>query len=487
MGSMTPIRRGMRGPAVVAEGHGSSEPSAPGVQDLARFGSGEPLDLGADDFPVPATLVRYTADMVVPCDGTGMVLAPGVLEVEGGRLVHVGRTPTNRVATEVRLEGAVLPGLVNVHAHSPMVLFRGSGEGLPLDRWLTEVLWPREAKLTAEDVYWGMVLGAAESLRFGVTTTCEMYFEEDAIADAVLATGGRAVITPAILQFPDDDGNPSWAGRLEEVAEFHRRRNGDGGRIEVGFGPHAPYSVPPEVLTVIGALAAELGSLVHLHVAETKAEVDQFIGTHGRRIVHALADVGLLEGRLLAAHAVWIDDEEISLLAEAGASVAHCPQSNAKLASGIAPLTGMLTAGVRVGLGTDGPASNNDLDLWKEMRLAASLARLRERDAGVVSAVAALDMATRAAGHALGRPDLGSLYNGAAADFILVDLDDAVFSPMSEPTDVVGHLVWSAQSRLVTDVWVGGRKVVAGGRCLTVDVDEARTQVTRRATRLVAD
>ncbi len=487
MGSMTPFRRGTRGSAVVAAGHGSSVPSAPGVQDLARFGSDEPIDLPESNFPVPATLVRYTADMVVPCDGTGMVLAPGVLEVEGGRVVHVGRGPTGRPATEVRLDGVVLPGLVNVHAHTPMSLFRGSGEGLPLDRWLTEVLWPREAKLTSEDVYWGMVLGAAESLRFGVTTSCEMYFEEDAIADAVLATGGRAVVTPAILQFPDGEGGPSWAGRLEEVAEFHRRRNGDGGRIEVGFGPHAPYSVPPEVLTVIAALASDLGALVHLHAAETEAEVEQFVATHRRRVVHALADVGLLEGRLLAAHGVWLDDEEISLLAEAGAAVAHCPQSNAKLASGIAPLAGMLTAGVRVGLGTDGPASNNDLDLWKEMRLAASLARLRERDAGAVSAVAALDLATRAAGHALGRPELGSLYDGAAADFVLVDLDDPVFSPMSDPSDVVGHLVWSVQSRLVTDVWVGGRKVVAAGRCLTVDTDEARYEVGRRAARLAAD
>jgi 5-methylthioadenosine/S-adenosylhomocysteine deaminase len=203
-------------------------------------------------------------------------------------------------------------------------------------------------------------------------------------------------------------------------------------------------------------------------------------------VPEVLAAAGVFDGRVLAAHSIWLSPEDIAVYVAHDVAVAHCPQSNAKLASGIAPVVDLLAAGVRVGLGTDGPASNNDLDLWEELRLAALLARLRQGDAGAIPAAAALDLATRGAGEALGRPDLGVLAPGAKADMMAVRLDDPAFVPLLDDGMLVEHLVWSASSRLVTDVWVGGDQVVAEGAVRTVDVGRARYEVGRRAARLAS-
>ncbi len=434
--------------------------------------------------------------MVVPGDadptGAARVLRPGVVEVLGDRVVQVGTEPAtvgvpdDAGVREVRVKGALLPGLVNVHCHSPMTLFRGSGEGLPLHRWLTEVLWPMEAHLTDEDVYWGMTLAAAELLRFGVTTSCEMYFHEDAIADAVIAAGSRAVVALAVLTFDPDPKAGWWEGRIAEICDFHRRRHGQQDRLEVGLAPHAPYSVPLAALSETAVAARELGALFAIHMAETEEERDRFVAEHGRTEPAVLADLGVLDARVVAAHSIWLSPEDIELYRRFDVAVAHCPSSNAKLASGIAPLGELLGAGLRVGLGTDGPASNNDLDLWDEVRLCAMLARLRQRDASAVGSSAAWSLATRGAGRALGRPDVGVLAAGSVADMMAVDLDDPVFVPLVSDAQLVDHLVWSASSRLVTDVWVAGRPVVADGRCVTVDVDRARREVEERARRLRA-
>jgi 5-methylthioadenosine/S-adenosylhomocysteine deaminase len=443
-------------------------------------------------------VVRYLADAVVPCDTPGRVLRPGVVEVVDDTITHVGTVGApvggdgpredpvrQEVVREVRIHGALLPGLVNVHCHSPMTLFRGSGENLPLHRWLNEVLWPQEAHLTEEDVFWGMTLAAAELLRFGVTTTCEAYFFEDALADAVVAAGSRALVTPGVLQLPGSPGGDGWwAARIAEITDFHARRHGDSGRIEVGFAPHAAYTVPLPVLAEVAAAARDLDALFHIHLAETEEECLRFADQHGVSTPAALAAAGVFDGRILAAHSIWLSDHDLDLYRQFDVAVAHCPQSNAKLASGVAPLAEFLARGIRVGVGTDGPASNNDLDLWEEMRLAAMLARIRERDAAALPAAAALDLCTRGAGLALGRPDLGILAPGARADMMTVDLDDPAFVPWLDDGQLIEHLVWSASSRLVTEVWVAGRQVVEAGRCLTVDLERARREVEDRARRL---
>ncbi len=440
----------------------------------------------------PAEVTRYVAEAVVPCSEPGQVLRPGVVEVSGDTVTHVGRSGSGatdgRVGPvhEVRIDGVLLPGLVNVHCHSPMTLFRAAGENLPLDRWLREVLWPREAQLTRDDVYWGMTLAAAELLCFGVTTTCEAYFFEDAVADAVLDAGSRAVVTPGVLQLP---GHPFdagwWERRTEEIVDFHHRRHAEEGRIEVGFAPHAAYTVPVPVLADIAERCRELDCLFHIHLAETEAECQRFAAEHGASTPEVLARSGVFDGRVLAAHSVWLSEEDVAIYRAHDVAVAHCPQSNAKLASGVAPLVRLLSEGIRVGLGTDGPASNNDLDLWEEVRLAAMLARIRERDAAALSATAALDLATRGAGLAIGRSDLGVLAPGSKADMIALRLDDPGFVPLLDDAQLIEHLVWSASSRLVTEVWVAGTKVVASGRCLTVDTRRAGAEVQARAERLL--
>ncbi len=442
--------------------------------------------------PVGSPVVRYVADAVVPCTVDGGVLRPGAVEVAGDRVARVG-TPSDLRASgdpataEITVRGALLPGFVNTHCHSAMTLFRGTGENLPLLRWLHEVLWPREAHLEPEDVYWGMTLAAAELLAFGVTTSCEMYFHEDANADAVLHAGSRALLTPGVLQLPGAEaGGAWWTSSLDRFADFHARRDGEAGRLEVGFAAHAAYTVPLPGLVDTAAAARDRGALFHLHLAETAHEGDAFVAEHGGSVPRVLADAGVFDGRVLAAHSIWLSEEDIATYAAADVAVAHCPQSNAKLASGIAPVVDLLAAGVRVGLGTDGPASNNDLDLWEEVRLAAMLARIRGGDAAALPAAVALDLATRGAGEALGRPDLGVLAPGALADMVAVALDHPAFVPLLDDAMLVEHLVWSGSSRQVTDVWVGGSPVVADGVVLTVDVDRARHEVERRAARLAS-
>ena len=436
--------------------------------------------------------VRYVADAVVPCTGGAVVLRPGAVEVSGDSVTRVGtpgdlRSLSEGDVREVRVDGALLPGFVNTHCHSPMTLFRGTGENLPLLRWLHEVLWPREAHLEPDDVYWGMTLAAAELLAFGVTTSCEMYFHPDAVADAVVGAGSRVVLTPAVLALPGTEtAGDWWTASLEQYADFHTRRHGEAGRIEVGFAAHAAYSVPLAGLVDTAAAAEERGALFHLHLAETATEAEAFEAEHGGSVPRVLAEAGVFDGRVLAAHSIWLSPEDVDTYAGHDVAVAHCPQSNAKLASGIAPLTDLLARGIRVGLGTDGPASNNDLDLWEEMRLAALLARLRQSDAGALPAGVALDLATRGAGAALGRPDLGVLAPGAKADMMAVSLDDPAFVPLLDDAMLIEHLVWSASSRLVTDVWVGGEQVVVDREVRTVDLARARDEVGRRAARLAS-
>lgn len=431
---------------------------------------------------------RLEADVVVTADEAGSIHAPGAVEVADGRISWVGpadQTRDGRGELPVeRHDGLLMPGLVNVHCHSPMTLFRGAGEGVPLDRWLRRELWPREALVTEEDVYWGMRLAAAESLARGVTTTCEMYVFEESVARAAEDASLRCVVCPPMIEAPGWERFGTWKEQLERAAAVRTRATTD--LVEVGFGPHAAYTLPREALEAVAALAGESGALVHIHVAETRSEGALLEERYGLSASALLAEVGLFDARVLAAHSVWLSDADLELYRGHDVAVAHCPQSNMKLASGIARLSDMLALGIRVGLGTDGPASNNDLDLWDEMRLAPLLARVSTGDAALIPAEQGLGLATRGGAEALGRTDIGVLAPGRWADMALLRMDDPAFVPILEPRDVITHLVWSASSRLVTDVWVGGRRVVRDGRCIRVDEAEARSQVQERAARLAS-
>jgi 5-methylthioadenosine/S-adenosylhomocysteine deaminase len=274
----------------------------------------------------------------------------------------------------------------------------------------------------------------------------------------------------------------SWEKRLDDVLAFSSASD----LVEVGLGAHSAYALPLEGVEACSAAARERRALVHIHVAETADEGRELEREHGRSVPALLADLGVFDNRVLAAHSVWLSDEDLDIYRRHDVAVAHCPQSNAKLAAGIARLADMRRLGLRVGLGTDGPSSNNDLDLWEEMRLAPLLARLRHGDAGIVSAAQAVTLATRGGAEALGRSDLGVLEPGRWADMIHVRTDSAAFVPQVDDADLISHLVWSASSRLVTDVWVAGRQVVRSGECLTVDEAQARHEVDRRARRLAS-
>src|SRR4051794_38831729 len=426
---------------------------------------------------------RFTARAVVVGDRAGTLVPEAVPHGDDREIRGVGpaaEAPAARDAETADLPGVLMPGLVNCHSHAPMVLFRGQAEGLPLERWLQEVIWPREARLTGDDVEVAMTAASAEMLRNGVTTSVEMYFDPQRIAAAVTATGARAVIASPLLPLP---GMPPLEDQLRDAVEL-AAGTPTGGTVEYGIGPHAAYTLPLPFLAKAAAAAREHNLLLHLHVAETATEGDELLARHGLSVPALLAAHDVLGGRVLAAHCVYLDEGDLALWQEYDVAVAHCPASNAKLASGVAPLRAMLDAGIRVGLGTDGPASNDALDLLADARLAAQLARLAAADATALSAAEALWLATGAAADAIGRPDLGRLTPGRQADLVHVDMSNLRFVPGGDIGDVLTHLVWSGSTRLGRAPWVAGRRVVRDGGCTTVDAEALRADVAARAARL---
>ncbi len=435
------------------------------------------------------TAARLTAPVVLPCDPDCSVLRDAVVDVTAdGRIGYVGpRSDAPPTSAPVReLSGALLPGLVNTHAHTPMVALRGMGGDLPLLRWLHEVMWPAEGRLTGPDVRAAMTAGCVELLRGGCTTSVEMYFFTDDVIDAVTAVGSRVLLTPGIIAAPGWDRLGSWQQMRDAVSariDASGLRFGPGQRIELGYGPHAAYTLPPEALASVGEHARQRGALVHIHVAESAQEDAPQRATHGS--VPALLDeLGVLDGRVLAAHAVQLSDADVALLAARGTAVAHCPGSNAKLAAGIARVGALRRAGVRVGLGTDGPASGDDLDLWAEARLAGLLARVSSGDAAALTAAELLLMATRDGAAAIGRDDLGALEPGRWADLVHLDLAAPAFVAPDDDAQLLSNLVWAGGSRAVRDVWVAGEPVLAGGEPTRVQRTATTTALREVTARL---
>ena len=423
---------------------------------------------------------RYIADIIVTCDANNSVYAPGVIDIEDGKIVWVG-TLGSEEETDIQIHkigGLLMPGLVNAHCHTPMTLVRGAGDGLPLRRWLTEAMWPREGKMNEEDAYWGMTLGSAEMFRAGVTTSCEMYLFEEALVEAANSSGARLVMTPGVFESSYSES------RLQNFTDFYNRHHNPEGKVTVGIGPHSAYDLGIPACIELAEFARSLDLLFHIHLAETREESSQIESEHGKTIVEILSGNGILEGNVLAAHCVWVNDNDISLLADSNVSVAHCPISNMKLGSGIAPVEKMLEKGLTVGLGTDGPASNDTLDLWEEVKIAALLARVNSLDATLITPSEALGMATRKSANAIGLDRVGSLQTGWEADMIRIDTNYSTFTPSTDMNETLAHLVWSGSNREITDVWVAGSKVLSKGDLVTIDEERALREVKERAFRL---
>ncbi|MEO3876163.1 amidohydrolase family protein [Nonomuraea sp. B12E4] len=373
---------------------------------------------------------RYYAPIVLPVAADFSVVRDAILDVDGsGRITYCGRAaeaPPTEGAIETRLSGILMPGLVNAHAHTAMTPLRGMGGDLPLMSWLQDVIWPAEDRMRPGDAYAGMLLGCIEMLRYGVTTSAEMYFHSEQVVAAALDAGSRVLVAPVYFDLP----GRNWRCAMAAIGEWIDQdglRFGPADRVELCYGPHSAYTLPFEALEATAEAAAARGALVHIHLAESQSEDLKQRLEYGS-VPRLLRKAGLLNGRVLAAHSVHLSGADVQLLAEHGVGVSHCPGSNAKLASGRADLAAFRAADVAVGLGTDGPASNDDLDLWEEMRLAAMLTRLSAMDALAMTAREMLLMATRGGAAALGRADIGTLEPGRWADMIHLSVDGPPFS-----------------------------------------------------------
>ncbi len=414
------------------------------------------------------------ARWVVPVEPAGVVLERHAVAVRDGRIEAVlpVAEATQRYADYARVDlpgHALIPGLVNAHTHAAMALMRGIGDDLPLMRWLQEHVWPVEAKhVSAAFVRDGTLLACAEMLRGGVTCMNDMYFFPEAALEAALAAGMRAALGLIVIEFPsayaaDPDQYLSKGLALRDQWREHPQ-------LSFCLAPHAPYTVSDASFRKVALLAAELELPVHVHVHETLGEIERSVTEHGVRPLQRLERLGLLGPNLIAVHAVHLEAGEIASLERHGCSVAHCPSSNLKLASGLAPVAALLAAGVNVALGTDGAASNNRLDLFQEMRSAALLAKAVARDAAAMPAHAALRAATLGGAIALGLEDrIGSIIPGKAADLAAVEFDSLELQPAY---DVVSHLVYACGREHVTDVWVGGERVLQDRMLTRVELSD---------------
>ncbi len=400
---------------------------------------------------------------VVPAD---IVLHEHALAVDQGRIVAVLPEAEALQRYQPKVERildkhVLIPGLVNLHAHAAMNLLRGLADDLPLMDWLQNHIWPAEANhVSAQFVFDGTRLACAEMLRGGITCFNDMYFFPKASAKAAVASGMRAAIGLIALDFPT-----AYAADVDDYLAKGlavRDEMRDEPLISFCLAPHAPYTVSDRGFSTVLTLAEQLELPIHLHLHETEQEVDDSVRRFGMRPIERLRRLDLLSPALIGVHAVHVNAEEMEILAQHGCSLAHCPSSNLKLASGIAPIAQMLAHNINIGLGTDGAASNNRLDLFQEMRLAALLAKGQSGRADAVDAHLALHMATLAGAQALGLDRLiGSIEPGKAADLCAVSLDDIALAPCYDP---VSHLVYAAGREHVSDVWVAGQIRVENNR-----------------------
>jgi 5-methylthioadenosine/S-adenosylhomocysteine deaminase len=431
----------------------------------------------------PADLL-ITNGLVLTMDAQQRAIPDGAVAICAGRIAAVGRADEFAAGKPGRVidarGGIVMPGLVNTHTHAAMTLLRGLADDLPLMSWLNDHVFPAEAAMDAQKVYCGSLLACAEMILSGTTTFCDMYLFEDAVARAAQTAGMRAVVGEVLFDFSSPNYGALAQGftYTETLIEAYR---GDP-LITIAVEPHSPYLCAPEVLTRAFDLAGRHGVPMVIHLAETAGEVATIRERYGRTPVEHLDALGVLAPSVLACHCVALNEHDIELLKRHDVKVSHNPESNMKLASGIAPVPRLLEAGVCVGLGTDGAASNNNLDLFLEMDTAAKLHKVHRLDPTVLDAGTVLRMATSDGARALGLSDrIGSLEAGKQADVIILDTRKPHLVPMYHPASQV---VYAARGSDVATVLINGRVVMENGCILTFDVEQAMEEANRIAAQI---
>lgn len=456
----------------------SAPDEPPAATRAAATGTGN----GAVDLLVEG---RYLVTM----DPDNPLVTDGAVAVDEGLIVAIGKaadlraayTPTETLSGNNRV---VMPGLINGHSHAAMTLLRGVADDLDLMTWLNEYMFPAEVQFVDADfVRIGTELACWEMIRGGTTMFVDMYYYPDVIASVVESCGLRAYISATVIDQRSPDAENATDSVAKGLAFIERWRGSERNpRITPIFGPHANYTLNEEQLRATRRAAADAGVPISIHMSESPFEVEYSKEHYGTTSIAFFDSIGFLEGPTIGAHVVWPTEEEIGILAERGVGVIHNPTSNMKISSGIAPIADMLNAGVRVGLGTDGAASNNDLDMWEEMRLAAFLQKVDSMDPTVLSASTVLNMATRGGAEAIGLGDeIGTLKVGMRADLIQVSFEDVHFVPTY---DVISHLVYVADEQDVTSTVVDGKVLMRDGAILTIDTPSVRREANALAARI---
>lgn len=408
-------------------------------------------------------------------------VADCAIAIDRGKIVAIA--PAGEIAAKYTAQATttlanhiVMPGLINGHNHAAMTLLRGFADDLPLQQWLENHIWPAEQQwVDAEFVRDGTELAIAEMLKSGTTCFSDMYFYPEVTAECARASGIRAQITFPIIDFPTPGASGPDEAISKGLALFDAMRSID--RIRIGFGPHAPYTVSDDVFSRIATLSAELDAPIQVHLHETQSEVDEALSSRGERPVARLHQLGLLTPRTQCVHMTALNDDDIELVKTSGASVIHCPESNMKLASGFCPVQRLLEAGINLGIGTDGAASNNDLDLFSELKTAALVAKAATLNASALSAYEALYSATLGGARALGIDDItGSLEVGKAADIIAIDIDNLSCYPAFNWISVLAYTHISHQ---VSHAWVDGKMLMRERRLLTLNESDIKHKAVK--------
>ncbi len=402
------------------------------------------------------------------------------IAIENDKIVKIGEVDTSWVPDQV-LDGKdklAIPGFINTHTHASMTLLRSYADDMQLMDWLQNKIWPIEAKMSSNDIYWGAMLAVAEMIKTGTTTFVDMYSEMHRVAEAVEESGMRAVLSRGMIGVAPN-GQEALAESKKLFRDYHQTANN---RIRVMLAPHAPYTCPPAYLRQVVDSAKELGAEIHIHLSETLGEVEDCKKQYGKSPIALMEEVGVLDCGVLAAHCVHVSSEDIALMKKYNVRVAHNPGSNMKLASGISPVAKMLSAGISIGLGTDGASSNNNLDMLEEVHLVSLLHKVHHLDPLAIPALTSIKMATEYGAKVAGFDDIGVLKEGYKADITLFNLNSTQWFPRH---DLLSLLVYSANSSHVDTVIIDGKIVLEKGILTIIDEERILYEANKRAQDLI--